>query len=196
MTSYNLYPTIPSAPEDPQVDFHLGMIQSKRQGLLKVEERYRKKCKKYTAILDRLTWLNACSSRLNIASGISSVTMLSTLIGLPVSIPLGAISLAGVNVSGVTTVLTKKYQKKLTKVMKLADIITPAIAVFEMCLSKALKNGKIDEEEFNLLQMFHLKTMNELTGVDRKMEAESRNQFEKSLLEEINEIKKNLGAIV
>ena len=64
----------------------------------------------------------------------------------------------------------------------------PAIAVFEMCLSKALRNGKINEEEFNLLQMFHLKTMNELTGVDRKMESENRNQFEKSLLEEINEI--------
>ena len=63
---------------------------------------------------------------------------LSTFIGLPVSIPLGAISLAGASVSGVTTVLTKKYQKKLTKVTKLTDIITSAIAVFETCLSKAL----------------------------------------------------------
>ena len=76
--------------------------------------------------------------------------------------------------------------------MRLTDIIMPAIAVFETCLSKALKNGKIDEEEFNLLQTFHLKTMNELTSVDYKMEAENRNQFEKSLLEEINEIRKNL----
>ena len=118
---------------------------------------------------------------------------LSTFIGLPVSIPLGAVSLAGASVSGVTTVLTKKYQKKLSKVTKLTDIITPAIAVFETCLSEALRNGKIDEEEFNMLQTFHLKTMNELMGVDRKMEAENRNQFKKSLLEEINEIRKNLG---
>ena len=71
-----------------------------------------------------------------------------------------------------------------------------ALAVFETSLSKALKNGKIDEEEFNVLQAFHLKTMDELMGVDRKMEAENRNQFEKSLLEEINEIKKNLGTRV
>ena len=92
---------------------------------------------------------------------------------------MGAISLAGASVSGVTTVLTKEYQKKLTKVTKLTDIITPATAVFETCLSKALRNGKIDEEEFNLLQTFHLKTMNELAGVDHKMEAENRNQFEK-----------------
>ena len=90
---------------------------------------------------------------------------------------MGAVSLAGVIASGVTTVLTKKYQKKLTKVTKLTDIITAAIAVFEMSVSKALKNGKIDEEEFNLLQTFHLKTMNELMGINHKMKAENRNQF-------------------
>ena len=72
----------------------------------------------------------------------------------------------------------------------------PEIAVFETCLSEALRNGRIDEEEFNLLQTFHLKTMNELMGVNHKMEAENRNQFEKSLLEEVNEIKKNLGTRV
>ena len=65
------------------------------------------------------------------------------------------------------------------KVTKLTDIITPAIAVFETSLSKALSNGKIDEEEFNSLQTFHFKTMTELTGINCKMEAENRNQFEK-----------------
>ena len=137
-------------------------------------------------------WLNACSSGLSIATGISSVATLSTFISLPVSIPLGVVSLAGANVNGVTAALTKKYQIKLMKGIKLTDIVTSAIAVFETCLSKALRNDKINEEEFNVLQMFHLKTLNELSDIDRKMEAENRNQFEKSLLEEINDIKKNL----
>ena len=123
--------------------------------------------------------LNACASGLSVATGISNLATLSTFISLPVSIPLGALSLAGMSVSGIISVLTKKYQKKLSKVTKLTDIIIPAIAVFETCLSKALRNGKIDEEELNLLQMFHLKTMNELMGVDHKMEAENRNQFKK-----------------
>ena len=52
---------------------------------------------------------------LSIASGISSVATLSTFIGLSVSIPLGAVSLAGANVSGVATALISKYQKKLKK---------------------------------------------------------------------------------
>ena len=89
--------------------------------------------------------------------------------------------------------LTKKYQKKLSKATKLTDIVTSAIAIFEMSVSKALINGKIDEEKFKMLQTLHLKTLNELSDVNRKIGAENRNQFKESLLEEINNIKKTLG---
>ena len=78
-------------------------------------------------------------------SGIYSVATLSTFIGLPVSIPLDAVSMAGASVSGMATALTKKYQKKLVKFTKLTDIITSALAVFETSISKALNNGEIDE---------------------------------------------------
>ena len=78
----------------------------------------------------------------------------------------------------------------LSKVTKLYDIVTSVIAVFETSLSKALSNGKIDEQEINVLQTLYFKTLNELSDIDRKMGAENRNQFEKSLLEEINDIKK------
>ena len=72
------------------------------------------------------------------------------------------------------------------------DIITPALVVFERVASGALKNGIIDEEEFNTLQTLHLETLNELTGIDHRLEAENRSIVEKSLLEEINNIKKNI----
>ena len=49
-------------------------------------------------------------------------------IGLPVSIPLCGISLAGVSVNGMAMALTQKYQKKLVKVKKFTDIITSALA--------------------------------------------------------------------
>ena len=42
-----------------------------------------------------------------------------------------------------------------------------------------------------MLQTLHLETLNELTGVDRRMEAEHRSLVQKSLLEEINELKKS-----
>ena len=75
--------------------------------------------------------------------------------------------------------------------MCLIDIITPALVVFERVVSGALKNGVIDKEEFNTLQTLHLETLNKLTGIDHRMEAEHRSLVEKSLLEEINEIKKS-----
>ena len=76
------------------------------------------------------------------------------------------------------------------------DIITPALAVFERAVSGALKNGLINEEEFNMLQTLHLEILNELTGIDCRMEAENRSLVEKSLLEEINELKGNQGTRV
>ena len=93
-------------------------------------------------------------------------------------------------VSGIISTLTKKYQKKLKKVTRLIDIITWVTIVFERVISGALKDGIIDEEEFNTLQMLHLETLNELRGVDCRMEAENRSPVEKSLMEEINELKK------
>ena len=113
----------------------------------------------------------------------------ATFIGLPVSIPLGAASLTGLIASGIISALTKKYQQKLKKVMRLIDSVTPALVVFERMVSGALNNGVIEDEEFNTLQTLHLETLIELTGVNRRMEAEHRSLVKKSLLEEINELK-------
>ena len=113
----------------------------------------------------------------------------ATFVGLPISM-LGAASLTGAIASGIISTLTKKYQAKLKKVTKLIDIITPALVVFERVIPGALKNDVIDEEEFNMIQTLHLETLNELTGVNHRMEAENRSLVEKSLIEEINELKK------
>ena len=114
----------------------------------------------------------------------------TTFIGLPVSVALGAASMTGAIARGIISTLTKKYQKKLKKVTHLIDIITRTTVVFDRVISAALKNGIIDEEEFNTLQTLHLETLNELTGVNHRMEAENRSLVEKSLMEEINELKK------
>ena len=201
MVSYNTYPILPTeAPppealgprsaENPQIPYHLSMVQAKRQGLINKEVMFKKKYKKYNRILNRLTWLNACSSGISIATGISSVATFATFIGIPVSTALGAASMTGAISSGIISVQTKKYQNKLKKVMRLIEIVTPALVIFERAVSGALKNGVIDEEEFNTLPTLHLKTLNELTGIDHRMEAENRTLVEKGLLEEIKELKK------
>ena len=141
------------------------------QGLKNKEQMFEQKYEKYNKILNRLMWLNVCSSGISIATGISSVATFATLVGIPVSISLGVASMTGAIASGIISVLAKKYQKKLKKVTKLIDIITPALVVFERVISGALKDGIINEEEFDTLHTLHLETLNELTGVNRRMEA-------------------------
>ena len=176
MTSYNIYPPIPSALPDapPQVAYYLSIIQAEQRGLKNKEQMFKQKYEKYAKILNRLMWLNACSSGISIATGISSVATFATFVEIPVSAALGAASMTGAIASGTISTLTKKYQKKLMKVARLIDIITPALVVFERVISGALRNSVIDEEEFNTLQTLHLETLNELTGVDRRMKAENR----------------------
>ena len=146
MTSYNIYPNLStklSAPLEPQ-PYHLNIIQSKQQELLKLEETYKKKYEQYSKTLNRLVWLNACLSGLSVATRISIVVTLSTFIDLPVSILLGVVSLAGTSFYDVAMVLTKKYLKKLLKVVKFR-----------------LKSniGNSHEWGFQVLQELHLKVI-------------------------------------
>ena len=136
------------------------------QRLKNKEQMFKQKYEKYTKILNQLTWLNACSSGISVATGISSVATFATFLGLPVSMALGAASLTGAIASGIISTLTKKYQKKLKKVTHLIDIVTQATVIFDRVISAALKNVIIDEDEFNTLQTLHLETLNELTSVD------------------------------
>ena len=86
MTDYKLYPSLPSAPpENPQVAYHLNVIQAKQKGLKNKEQMFKQKYEKYNKILNQLTWVNACSSGLNVATGISSVATFATFVGFPVT---------------------------------------------------------------------------------------------------------------
>ena len=63
----------------------------------------------------------------------------TTFVRLPVRVALGSASLTGAIASGIISKLARKYQKKLKKVTKLIDIVTPALVVFEghiWCIEK------------------------------------------------------------
>ena len=146
MTDYKLYPNLPLAPpENPQVAYHLSVIQAKMQGLKNKGQMFKQKYEKYNKILNRLTWLNACSSGISVATGISSVATFATFVGFPVSMTLGAASMTGAIASGIISTLTKKYQKKLKKVTRLIDVVMRATVIFDRVISVALKDGIIDE---------------------------------------------------
>ena len=74
MTDYKLYPNLPpsASPENPQVAYHLSIIQAKMEGLKNKEQMFKQQYEKYNKILNRFTWLNACSSGISVATGTRS----------------------------------------------------------------------------------------------------------------------------
>ena len=146
MMSYNTYPILlpealgPHTVENPQIPYHLNMVLAKRQGLIAKEKMFKKKYKKHNKILNRLTWLNACSSGISVATGISSVATFATFIGIPVSTALGAASMTGSTAIGKISAPAKKYQKKLKKVMHLIDTTNLIIFGKDKKLLRNLQN--------------------------------------------------------
>ena len=117
MMDYKLYPNLPPSvpPENLQVAYHLTIIQAKMQGLKNKEQMFKKKYEKYTKILNRLTWLNACLSGISTATGISSVATFATFVRIPISVALGAASMTGAIASGIISVLAKSIKRNLRK---------------------------------------------------------------------------------
>ena len=70
--------------------------------------------------------------------------------------------------------MAKKHQKKLVKVMKLVDIMRSALAVFKTSISKASNDRRVDEQEFTMLQTFHLGVLYKLVNIDHEIEAKTR----------------------
>ena len=56
MTDYKLYPNLPPSapPENPQVAYHLNIIQAKQRRLKNKEQMFKQKYEKYNKILNRI----------------------------------------------------------------------------------------------------------------------------------------------
>ena len=76
--------------------------------------------------------------------------------------------------------------------MSLYDIVTSTIAVFETSISQALNDGRINYKEFQVLQGTYYKALEKLSSTDRKMETETQNQFQKSLIAELKNLKRTI----
>jgi hypothetical protein len=193
MSFEKLYPKIPTAPNDnEQSIFIKNTLNSKLDDLKKFKDKFNTKHEKYNKIINRLMILNATASTISVSSGITSITSAATLIGIPISIGLGGLALVGSISTGIITVLIKKYQKKIDRVIKLHDIVTNGTAIFENTISKTLKDQNIDSNEFEMLQNIYYQTLENLSISDKKLRTETRDQFEKNLLVEMQNIKKSL----
>ena len=87
---------------------------------------------------------------------------------------------------------SKKYKKKLLKCYELLDKITTSLATFETLIISIDDGSVIDAKEFHKLQTFYLQLMAYIRNIDRKMKVQTEENFQKTVMNEIVNLKKAL----
>ena len=86
---------------------------------------------------------------------------------------------------------SKKYKKKLLKCYRLFNKITSSLATFETLISLSIDDGTvIDAKEFHKLQTLYLQLMAFVRNTDRKMKVQTEENFQKTFMDEIINLKK------
>ena len=189
----NLYPQLPTAPPMSQESFNIEMVKKYYQDIANLKEKYDEKQRKYKNAYNRLLHASTGASSIAMLSGITAVGTAVTVIGIPISVSLGAVSTASTCIGAVLLLTSKKYKKKLLKSYELLDKITTSLATFETLISLSIDDGSvIDAKEFHKLQTLYLQLMTHVRNIDRKMKVETEQNFQKTIMDEITNLKKAL----
>ena len=189
----NIYPQLPTVPPISQESFNIEMVRKYYQDIENLKEKYTEKQWKYKNAYNRLLHASTGASSIAMLSGITAVPTALTVVGIPISVSLGAVSTASTCVGAVLLLTSKKYKKKLLKCYDLLDKITSSLATFEVLISLSIDDGSvIDAKEFHKLQTLYLQLMTEVRNMDRKMKVETEQNFQKTIMDEITNLKKAL----
>ena len=189
----NLYPKLPTAPPISQESFNIEMVRKYYQDIENLKEKYTEKQRKYKNAYNRLLHASTGASTVGVVSGITAVPTALTVVGIPLSISLGAVSTISTCVGACLLLTSKKYKKKLLKCYDLLDKIKSSLATFEVLISLSIDDGSvIDAKEFHKLQMLYLQLMAHVRNIDRKMKVQTEENFQKTIMDEIVNLKKAL----
>ena len=189
----NIYPQLPTAPPISQESFNIEMVKKYYQDIANLKEKYTEKQRKYKNAYNRLLHASTGASTLALVSGASTIVTSVTIVGIPLSVSSGAVSTASTCIGAVLLLTSKKYKKKLLKCYELLDKITSSLATFEVLISLSIDDGSvIDAKEFHKLQTLYLQLMTHVRNIDRKMKVETEQNFQKTIMDEITNLKKAL----
>ena len=187
----NLYPKLPSAPSISQESFNIEMVGKYYQDIGNLKEKYSEKQWKYKSAYNKLQHASAGASSIGVISDVSIIGTAFTIVGLPISASLGVVSTVSTCVGASLLLTSKKYKKKLLKCYELLDKITSSLATFEVLISLSIDDGTvIDAKEFHKLQTLYLQLILYVRNIDRKMKVQTEENFQKTIMNEINNFKK------
>ena len=160
---------------------------------MNLKEKYIEKQRKYRNAYNRLLNASTGASSVALVSGASTIGTAFTIVGLPISASLGVVSTVSTCVSACLLLTSRKYKKKLLKCYELLDKITSSSANFEVLISLSIDDGTvIDAKEFHKLQTLYLQLMTHVRNIDQKMKVQTEENFQKTIMDEITNLKKAL----
>ena len=188
----NLYPQLLTAPSMSQESFNIEMVRKYYQDIANLKEKYTEKQRKYKNACNRLLHASTGASTVSVVSGVSTIGTAFTVVGLPISASLGVVSTVSTCVGACFLLTSKKYKKKLLKCYEeLLDKITTSLATFETLIRLSIDDGSvIDAKEFHKLQTLYLQLMTHVRNIDRKMKVQTEENFQKTIMDEITNLKK------
>ena len=187
----NLYPQLPSVPLIIQESFNIEMVRKYYQDIANLKEQYTGKQFKYKNACNRLLHASTGASSVALASGVSTIGMSVTAVGLPISASLAIVSTVSACVGACLLLISKKYKKKLLKCYELLDKITTSLATLETLISLSLDDGNvIDAKEFHKLKTLYLQLKTHVRNVDRKIKVRTEENFQKTIMDEIVNLKR------
>ena len=189
----NLYPQLRTAPPISQESFNIEMVRKYYQDIANLKENYTEKQRKYKNAYNRLLHASTAASSVALVSGVSTIRTSVTVVQFPISASLAIVSTVSTCVGACLLLTSKKYKKKLLKCYELLDKITSSLATFETLISLSIDdNSAIDAKEFHKLQMLYLQLMAHIRNIDRKMKVQTEENFQKTIVDEIVNLKKAL----
>ena len=189
----NVYPRItPSAPiENKEVsDYRLKHIKDVKQELERTSDIRKSLRKRYSNLNSSLDYSNYALNTVSCISGVSSVSLLSTVVLVPVSVVLGGVS-AGCGVASViVTKLNKKFKHKQDKHRDIYNLCENKLNTINNILSKALNDGFISNEEFDLIlkEEKHFREMKESIK-SKRMIVKDNKEMKESVINFVRKIR-------
>ena len=189
----NLYPQLPTAPPISQESFNIEMVRKYYQDIVNLKEQYTGKQQKYKNTYNRLLHASTGASSVALVSGVSTIGTSVTIVGFSISASLAIVSTISTCVGTCLLLTSKKYKKKLLKCYELLDKITTSLATFETLISLSIDDDSVtDAKEFHKLQTLYLQLMAHIRNIDRKMKVQTEENFQKTIMDEIVNLKKAL----
>ena len=169
------------------------MVRKYYQDIANLKEKYTEKQRKYKKAYNRLLYASTGASSFALASGISTIGTFVTIVGLPISASLAIVSTVSTCVGACLLLTSKKYKKKLSKCYELLNKMTTSLATFETLISLSTDDDSvIDAKEFHKLQTLYLQLMTHVRNIDWRMKVQTEENFQKTIMDEINGLKKAL----